>query len=161
MDVAEFEAALDRGDVRAAIELYRGDVLPTCYDDWIVSERERLHAHYVEALTQVVSDAEGQRDFVAALQYGQRALQADPLREETYRQLMRLHAAIALTGADGIGKTRLALQVAFDVLNDYADGVWWVDLAPISQAQLVTPTVATTLKTPGVCDWSRNRGLYR
>jgi len=90
LDVAEFEAALDRGDVRAAIELYRGDVLPTCYDDWIVSERERLHAHYVEALTQVVSDAEGQRDFVAALQYGQRALQADPLREETYRQLMRL-----------------------------------------------------------------------
>ena len=93
LDVAEFEAALARGDVHAAIDLYRGDVLPTCYDDWIVSERERLHSLYVEALAQAISDAEEQRDFVTALQYGQRALQADPLREETYRQLMRLHAA--------------------------------------------------------------------
>jgi hypothetical protein len=52
---------------------------------------------------------------------------------------------LTLSGAGGSGKTRLALQVAFDVLDNYTDGVWWVDLASIAQASLVTPTTATAL----------------
>jgi hypothetical protein len=43
-DIAKFEEALAGGDVRQAIDLYRGDLLPICYDDWIASKREHFRA---------------------------------------------------------------------------------------------------------------------
>jgi predicted ATPase/class 3 adenylate cyclase len=52
---------------------------------------------------------------------------------------------VSLTGAGGTGKTRLALQAAADVLDAYEHGVFFVDLAPIRDPDLVLPTVASTL----------------
>ncbi|MEO8259109.1 MAG: winged helix-turn-helix domain-containing protein [Acidobacteriota bacterium] len=52
---------------------------------------------------------------------------------------------LTLTGAGGCGKTRLALQVAAAALPQFADGAWLVELAPLSEANLVTQTVATVL----------------
>jgi predicted ATPase len=52
---------------------------------------------------------------------------------------------LTLTGTPGIGKTRLALQVATELLPDFADGVYFVPLAPISDPELVAPTIAQTL----------------
>src|SRR3989440_1215090 len=52
---------------------------------------------------------------------------------------------VTLTGTGGVGKTRLSLQVATDLLNDFADGVCFVPLAPISDPDLVLPTIAQTL----------------
>src|SRR5215470_2211597 len=49
---------------------------------------------------------------------------------------------MTLTGTGGVGKTRLALQVATDVLNDFLGGVYFVSLAPISDPDLVVPTIA-------------------
>lgn len=53
---------------------------------------------------------------------------------------------LTLTGLGGIGKTRLALQVAVRLLDAFPDGVWFVDLAPIHDAMLVASTIATTLQ---------------
>jgi len=50
-----------------------------------------------------------------------------------------------LSGTGGIGKTRLALRVATDLLDDFPDGVCLVLLAPISDPDLVIPTIAQTL----------------
>src|SRR5439155_25528893 len=52
---------------------------------------------------------------------------------------------VTLTGPGGVGKTRLGLQVAAEVADEFPDGVWFVPLAPLGDAALVGPTVARTL----------------
>lgn len=52
---------------------------------------------------------------------------------------------LTLLGAGGIGKTRLSLQVAADALEDYPDGVWFVELAPLTDERLVPQAVAFVL----------------
>src|SRR5262249_39741350 len=69
-------------------------------------------------------------------------------REREMAKIQRLLAAtplLTLTGAGGCGKTRLALQVAADLLDDYPDGIWFVKLAPLAARPLVPQAVATTL----------------
>ncbi len=52
---------------------------------------------------------------------------------------------LTLTGPGGVGKTHLALQVAVDLFRQFADGVWFIDLAPISDPLLVGATIAEGL----------------
>jgi predicted ATPase/DNA-binding CsgD family transcriptional regulator len=52
---------------------------------------------------------------------------------------------VTLTGPGGVGKTRLGLEVAADLLDDFPDGVCFVPLAPISDPDLVVPTIAQAL----------------
>jgi predicted ATPase len=55
---------------------------------------------------------------------------------------------LTITGAGGSGKTRLALEVARDLLEVYPDGVWLVELAPLSEEALVPKAVAEALEVP-------------
>src|SRR2546429_8177119 len=52
---------------------------------------------------------------------------------------------LTLTGPGGSGKTRLGLQVAAELSDHFTDGIYFVNLAPISDAELVVPTIAQTL----------------
>ena len=241
--MTRFENALHTAatikDWQEAVELYRGDLLPGCYDDWILPERERLRQDLVNALEQLIACCERAQDYLAARQYAQRLLSSDPLREDTYRRLMKLsalsgdragvvrfynqcvtvlqrelavepaaetlaahqeflqylgepHSAshpshngkrldnlplqltrligrepdvrqvkalvmtnrlVTLVGAGGVGKTRLALAVAQESRQDFTDGVWFIDLAPLSDETMVLPAVAAALNVrdvPGV-----------
>jgi non-specific serine/threonine protein kinase len=250
LDVADFEQAItqanqveraggDPAEMRAALEqavtLYQGDLLPSCYDDWLLSERERLSQMFSAALERLIVLLETERDYRPAIHYAQRLLQHDPLQEATYQHLIRLHALsgdrasalrlyhtcatvlerelgvapspatqaayeelrlktpptlplappapsfphprrhnlpipltsfigrvreqaevqrllsatrlLTLTGSGGCGKTRLALEVATDLLlkGEFADGVWWVELATLADPALTPQAVASTL----------------
>jgi predicted ATPase len=61
------------------------------------------------------------------------------------KSLLESHALVTLVGSGGVGKTRLALQVGTELLDRYPDGVWFVDLAPISDAELVPSVTAQAL----------------
>jgi predicted ATPase/DNA-binding SARP family transcriptional activator len=255
LDVAEFEeAAKDpviefdlqtaRQNLERAVHLYRGDLLPACYDDWIQSERERLRLVFVRAIHNLIEILEKQHDFVSAIGHSESLLKLDPLDETTYQCSMRLHALrgdragivrvfetcaavlrqelhvepgsatreifqsllkqkppaitefptqpvnhnlsfpltsfigrdreitaikhllfqappsdqrthhekdpypggtrlVTLTGVGGSGKTRLALQVAFDCLPEFTGGVWWVSLAPLADPAAVGRAIAS------------------
>jgi hypothetical protein len=70
---------------------------------------------------------------------------------------------LALTGPGGVGKTRLSLAIAQDVAAQFADGVLWVDLAPVTDPALVASTVVAALALPLATDqpiareWEPNR----
>ena len=64
------------------------------------------------------------------------------------RELLADNRMVTLTGAGGVGKTRLAVQVAAQLAGEFSDGVWYVDLAPITDPELVGVTVARALGLP-------------
>ena len=61
------------------------------------------------------------------------------------KRLLRKARLLTLTGSGGCGKTRLSLQVAAELLEQFPDGAWLVELAPLSASDLVPPTVASVL----------------
>lgn len=93
-DVLEFETAISQGDLDIAADLYRGDLLPGLYDEWLEPERERLSRLYESTLERLIAAAEDRRDFADAIRFAERRLARDELREASYQNLMRLQARI-------------------------------------------------------------------
>lgn len=242
VDVLQFEAKLAEAERQSddtsarclseAVELYQQDFLADCYDDWCLTERERLRSLHSHALQKLLHHYVARGEDRDALSYGQTALAVDPLDESLHRQVIALHYAIGgrslalqhyrecqdilreeldvdpepetieiadlieadgsvedvfqtagmarsrppstlpqrltsfigreseietikrslgdnrlltLTGIGGVGKTRLARQVAEGLDDGYADGVWWVSLEDLSDAELVPDTIAAAL----------------
>lgn len=240
VDVEAFERHLqqaengddaDRADhLESAIALYRGDFLQGCDEDWAIEEREFLKARYIEALDGMVELCTDHGATEDAIDYAQRILRHNPLREDVHRRLMalfyatgdrtaaidqyqrcrrrlgddlgvppdsetdRLYRAIeakkavddtvgaqrertpsnlphlltrfvgrddqlqrlaqsletdrlvTLMGVGGCGKTRLALEVGHRLKAEFADGVWFIDLAPLTDPNWIPQAIASTLK---------------
>ena len=60
-------------------------------------------------------------------------------------EMIRTHRQVTAVGPGGVGKTRLALTVAAEAAGEYADGVWFVDLVPITDPGMVAAAVASAL----------------
>lgn len=85
LDVADFEAQLNQATVAeqagatkaaialwaAAVDRYAGPLTPSCYDDWIMAERERLHQWCLGALERLVAGYEQPQELSAAIHYAQ------------------------------------------------------------------------------------------
>lgn len=106
LDVAHFEDALDRGRGRdgtdphhlaVAAQLYRGDFLSGFFvrdspkfEDWLISEQERLRDAALEALRSLILSYRNRGEFRFAIHYGRQLVALDPLAEESRRDLIRL-----------------------------------------------------------------------
>jgi predicted ATPase/DNA-binding XRE family transcriptional regulator len=66
------------------------------------------------------------------------------------KHLLHRSRLVTLTGAGGIGKTRLALRAAGDLLDSYPDGVWWAELAALRDPALVVQAVAKVRQVPEI-----------
>ena len=64
------------------------------------------------------------------------------------RRILADSRLVTLTGAGGAGKTRLAVQIAAQIVGEFGDGVWCVDLAPITDPEVVPVAVARALGVP-------------
>jgi len=104
LDVAAFEeairlATLSPGDDMAvcktleqAVMRYRGDFLPESYDEWVLTERERLNTLLFRVLERLINLLEQHREYDKGIGYAQRLLRLDSLNETAYLKLMRLQA---------------------------------------------------------------------
>lgn len=84
------------------------------------------------------------------------------------KRLLSMTRLLTLTGAGGCGKTRLALEIARDLVGAYPNGIWLVELAALSKPELAPRAVATALGVPEqagrpledtLADYLRNRDL--
>jgi NB-ARC domain-containing protein len=64
------------------------------------------------------------------------------------RELLAENRLVTMTGAGGVGKTRLAIQVAAQLAGEFGDAIWYVDLAPITDAAVVPITAARAFRLP-------------
>ena len=152
VDVDAFErAAVDARHAgtaqacRRALALYGGELLPeNRYDDWASLERERLADLHSE-VEQMLAELGGSRP-------GPRSL---PVEASTFvgreHELAELTALLAntrlltLTGAGGVGKTRLSLELARSREAAYEDGALLVELDALTDGALVPGAVAEAL----------------
>jgi predicted ATPase len=152
LDVEAFErAAVEaRGErtgqaARRALALYGGELLPeNRYDDWASLERERLADLHAE-LEQLLAELGDSRPSLRSL-----PVEASTFvgREHELGELAALLAhtrLLTLTGAGGVGKTRLSLELALARGDAFVDGVLLVELDALDDGALVPGAVAEAL----------------
>ena len=61
------------------------------------------------------------------------------------KQELESHRLVTLTGSGGTGKTRLSLQVAADLLDQFQHGVWFIELAPLTDPDLIPQTILSAI----------------
>jgi TolB-like protein/DNA-binding SARP family transcriptional activator len=135
-DVAEFRAALERGDLERAVEEYRGPFLDGFYlsdapefEQWLDAERARLERSYSGALERLAQSAEAAQDHATAVRWWRRLTETDPVSGKNATGLIRAlmnagdHAA-ALQYAEhyeGVVEQELGTSVGPAVANLVAE----------------------------------------
>ncbi len=91
LDIDAFEAASsDRARLGEAIDLYRGDLLPEIYDEWLDVIRERYRNAYLRCLTERVSEARRSANLALAIETARKVLAIDPWREDMVRRVIAM-----------------------------------------------------------------------
>ncbi len=80
--------------LETALKLYKADLFPGCYDEWIEGERFRLQQLFSQSLTHLTQVLEKKGMYENALGYAERLLSHDRFNEKNYRQVMKLYALV-------------------------------------------------------------------
>ena len=168
LDVAAFEQAFalvqgvpgqqlgepEAQALQMAVELYQGDLLEGCYQDWCLCERERLRNMYLAILHKLMRYCEAHSQYEQGLSYGETILRSDQAQERAHRAMMRLryqsgdrtgalrqyaHCAAALQEEFGVAPGKLTTTIYQQIRDDNVAGLTPV-LPPISS----TPGTAAT-----------------
>jgi DNA-binding SARP family transcriptional activator len=94
VDVLRFHDAMAAGDFELAARLYSGDLLPACYDDWVLDERAKLRAEAFGARVRLIEEAAGRDDHKATIRHAQRIIDLEPTDEAAVRIQMEAHLAL-------------------------------------------------------------------
>lgn len=130
LDAAEFQRHVRRGELDAAVALYRGELLAQTtgssqFDEWLTLRRERLHIMALDALHELTEQALERANPAAAQRYARRQLELEPWREHAHRQLM---LALAQSG------DRSAALVQFETCRRVMEAELGVDPEPETRA---------------------------
>ncbi|HZT42939.1 MAG TPA: tetratricopeptide repeat protein [Chthonomonadaceae bacterium] len=162
-----------RNHLLRAVDLYRGELLPGFYEDWALTAQRHL-ADLFEQAQQLLSAEAWQANALETiasslppLETDSESLPAGSLpatftrfigREEELGRLQELLSPLSslsprprlvtITGTGGIGKTRLALEVARRLQQAYADSIWFVSLADISDPSWIGSALVEALSLP-------------
>ncbi|NOK58156.1 MAG: hypothetical protein GFH25_541210n2 [Chloroflexi bacterium AL-N10] len=237
VDVVEFRQAASvarntqiPADYQTALALYSGELLPDDSTDWVHLEREQISMQYHDLLSEAAQIQLIRGHTVDAIDLFYRRIASDPIHEESYCELFKLHAQlgqqreihqlhkrlqealkrefddstpdeetqklyqqiidgqhpcdpvkpaprrpqhnlphpltsfigreheiaalpsllhttrlVTLTGPGGCGKTRLALEIAPGLVEQFPDGVWWIDVAAVTEQSFVAQSIALVL----------------
>jgi DNA-binding SARP family transcriptional activator len=94
VDVLRFHDAVASGDLELAARFYAGDLLPACYDDWVLEERDRLRSEAYEALVQLTKASAEHGQPRDTIRHAQRIIDLEPTDEAAVR--MQMEAQLAL-----------------------------------------------------------------
>jgi non-specific serine/threonine protein kinase len=200
-------------DMMNVLSLYRGQLLPGFYEEWVTQEREHIQTLFGQKIVWLLESLEKEKRWKDILEWAEcwishaegtetayrylmiafdalgdraqvtstyqrcvkamRELDLEPSEEtrtlafnrtrklnipipitsfigreqelKEIRNLMERSRLVTLTGAGGIGKTRLAIQTVAEVLNLFQDGIWFLDLALLSDPSLVPSAIANLM----------------
>jgi DNA-binding SARP family transcriptional activator len=108
VDALAFAELDARGELEAALELCRGELLPELDDDWVLEARDDHAAAVVDVLARLASQREGSGDLEVAISLSRRMVAIDPLGEAPTRELMRRLAQAGERGSAIAAYQRLA-----------------------------------------------------
>ena len=94
VDVLRFRDAMAVGDLALAARRYSGDLLPACYDDWVLGERAKLRAEAYRVLMHLTEEAAGRDDHQTTIKHVQRVIDLEPTDEAAARIQMQAHLAL-------------------------------------------------------------------
>ena len=154
VDVLRFHDAMAAGDFELAARLYSGDLLPACYDDWVLDERAKLRTEVYGALVRLTEEAAGRDDHKATIRHAQSIIDLEPTDEAAVRIQMEAHFALGdraaalrsyhryaevlerdLAVAPGEAIGAMYQQLRAGTLN--RDEVQGKDLAPVAESAFV------------------------
>jgi len=161
IDVVAFQQALapsrgasDIGQLKAAVTLYRGDLLAgftvpgaSLFDEWVAGQRERLRQLAMFALHALAARYVARRTYLAGIETLNQLLTLDPWREEAHRQLMELYAHSGQRSA-ALAQYAICRQVLADELGvapaDETQALYQAILANRLDARVSDGALATT-----------------
>jgi predicted ATPase/DNA-binding winged helix-turn-helix (wHTH) protein len=159
IDAAWPGAVVEEGNLPVQIAAIRRVLGQSGGERWIETLPRRGY-RFVGPVKETATDR--QHAFTAARSNLPAALSSFVGRERELVEIKRLlptKRLVTILGVGGIGKTRLALQVAAEILDAYRDGVWVIELGAIRDAALVPTTVAQVLGVAGKTGKSSTEAL--